>query len=377
MDLRNYLETLAVGNQAGENFAKSAQELRQQAALQQFAAQVPQLAQNQDVGGIVSGALSYGNQTPLNELLKNAMNPTKNKAPYTEQQLVAQGLEADKAKVIKDLPFDQQKDAIDNIAATKSRGISERGVAVSEENAARNLREETQKQRNLVAKNFKEVETKFRDEDRAISKIGEAFNQKTLPSDAVVMNYIARNIAGEKGPLSEGDIKRIVGDSFYGDLTAAENWIKGATSSKATPEQRAAYKQLLDIAKTNFDTYRQQAVYDTFQQALEDNPKLKANGKLDNQIILKADRLGYDAKLDKDGYLDLAKKEKKTAPLDVTNKETGAPDINKLEAQINLISNKDIKAKALSKLNEAKASGNANPEALNAFYEKLKQFLPK
>jgi tetratricopeptide (TPR) repeat protein len=380
MDLREYLQTLGAGAELAGQTAVSTGRLRQQGLMEDLAAEAPSLIEQGQFGDVASMAAGAGDLSLLREMYGQAMKPAKEKpVGFTADELVTQGIPRDKATVFAKLDPTLQKEAVSNFESTRSSNIAAENLALQQREAQRRVEEVTQKQRSSAAKILGDFEKDISEEQRAIKKVNEALKSGSLTGDAIVLNFIARNMAGEKGPLAEGDIKRLVGTSFAGDVQGARNYVQSLASSTASAEQRRVYKEMLKIAANNHQSWRQDAAVKAFSQAIENNPKLVDGGKIDKQITSKAERLGFEARLNDDGNLELVKKQKKTAPINPVNPETGVPDITALEQQIELITDARIKASAKAKIEQAKkaaASGKPlNPDQLNKLGATIKTFI--
>jgi hypothetical protein len=384
MGLRDYLASLAAGVEGVESGVKSLGDMRKRAELEAFAAEAPGLLESGNFSAAASRAAGVGEMGPMTKLFDSklkAMEPPKpGDVAFSEQDIITQGFEPAIAKQAAKLPFDQQKEFLANVESKRSNSLQEREFAEQQRQEQRRLREEKQKQRNAAGKRFADLEKSDAEERRAIEKVEASLKTNTLTGDAIVLNFIARNMAGEKGPLAEGDIRRLIGRSFEGDVKGAENYLASLSGSNASAEQRKTYRKMLELAKGNYGTWKKGAVAKTFAQAIEDNPELVANGKPDKQLELKAKRLGYEGiEIDENGAPVLIVG-KRTAPQNPINPETGAPDIDKLEAQVSLISNPKIKAWAEKQIAGAKKAGGSgkpiDPAKLSQILQTIKPHIP-
>jgi len=379
MGLRDYLAALQAGSEGAQDFASTAQKLREQGQLQQLAAEAPELLDAGNFNAVASQAAAAGQMGPMNELFQQKIQAGQNK-PYTVEQLVAQGLSPEKAGALAPLSYAQQKDAIDNVGQSASRNLTARQIANQEQAQQRLEREETQKQRNAAGKIFGDLEKNDSEEKRAIEKVEAALKTNTITGDAIVMNFIARAMAGEKGPLAEGDITRLVGRSFAGDFAGAQNYVTSLASSTASSAQRQTFRKMLELAKGNYGDWKKEAVARSFGQAIENNPKLVQDGKPDKQLVLKAQRLGYQGVEINENGAPVLIVGKKYAPTDTINKETGQHDISKLEAQAQTIQDPKAKQWALTQIKRAKdqaATGKPlNDASVQALASQMKKYLP-
>jgi len=384
MGLRDYLASLQSGLQGAQAGSEAASQIRQQALLQDLSAQAPDLLNQGKYNDVAAMAAGAGDMSLLRQLASNQQEAQlKPKAvPFTESQLIAQGVPADKAKVFGQLPdLTMQKEAVANYESTRSAGLTNQSLSLQRDAQNRLADESVQKQRSASGKIIGDWEKNDAEEKRAIEKVNAALKSNSLTGDAIVVNFIARAMAGEKGPLAEGDITRLIGTSFAGDAARAQNYLQSIAQPTASAEQRRVYKQLLEMAQSNYSKWRGDSAGRAFSQAIENNPKLARDGKLDPSLKNKAKRLGIEVELDPDTGAPVINVGVKSAPQNPVNAETGAPDITILEQQIELIQDPNVKAKAKAKIQDAKkkaASGNPlNADALNAFAAQIKTFLPK
>jgi hypothetical protein len=384
MGLRDYLASLQSGLQGAQAGSEAAAAIRQQAQLQDLSAQAPELLNQGKFNDVAAMAAGAGDMSLLRQLASNQQEAQlkPKSVPFTEAQLIAQGVPADKAKLFSQIPdLATQDKAVSNFESSRSAGLTGQGLSLQAQAQSRLAEESVQKQRASSGKIIGDWEKNDVEEKRAIEKVNAALKSNSLTGDAIVVNYIARAMAGEKGPLAEGDITRLIGTSFEGDVARAQNYLQSIAQPTSSPEQRRVYKQLLELAQSNYSTWRGNSAGKAFSQAIENNPKLAKDGKLDPSLKNKAKRLGIEVDLDPDTGAPVVNIGTKSAPQNPVNPETGAPDITILEQQIELIQDPNVKAKAKAKIQDAKkkaASGNPlNADALNAFATQIKTFLPK
>lgn len=65
-------------------------------------------------------------------------------------------------------------------------------------------------------------------------------------ANAGIANYLARNVYGEKGPLSDSDIARLSGDPSYGAVV--NRWLDAKLSGKLGELDRSDIRQIIDIS---------------------------------------------------------------------------------------------------------------------------------
>jgi hypothetical protein len=314
MGLKDYFAQLAQIQESSKGFADTAEKMRQEAALSDLVQASPELMNQGDWGSLAAKAASAGDMALMRTLAatgyKAEVAPSAPKAVVTKEAADLAATQAGKAPGSFDVLVGQPMSALTGIAGL---GIKKEqmGQQASQFQTAEQRRKEevVQRQKDAASKDFEGLEKKLKDEQRAIDKVREAFKTGSLTGDAIVLNFVARNMAGEKGPLAEGDITRLTGRSFQGDTQGALNWITSASDSKAAPELRKRYEEMLQIAEKNFNQYKASEIQDQFSRALEDNSALLKDAGFKE----KAKRLG--GTINSDGKFEFVTKKMSVTPL--------------------------------------------------------------
>lgn len=294
MGLRNELDDLLLLQQASQGFADAGQRLRQQAATRKLQQEAPALLASGDIAGITGLLSGVDNGETLRQLLveKVKAGGKEKKPSLTIEQLQASFPEVPTPRLAAfvGLPSDEQFAGINQI----------RGLEAEErqgKETERRSRGELQGLRNNV-RGATEKDIKALDEERRqLDKVKLSLVKGTTSGDAVAFNFLARALAGEKGPLSNDDINRFVARAFAGDLQKFENFVTGKTTSILTPDQKKAFKELIDVADNNYTSYKAERLGSLYQRAIADNPGLvDENGKLDDSIAERIKQAGlvYD-----------------------------------------------------------------------------------
>lgn len=194
--------------------------------------------------------------------------------------------------------------------------------------AAEQRRQDQFKQQQMKdwAKDFNKLNDSIEQEDRAFSKVQEAIKQGTLPADAVVFNFLARNLAGEKGPLSDQDRAQFIARAFGGDMQKFQNFLSGKSTSVLQPAQRKAFQQLVGTAARNFEKYKDEAVGERLSRA-NDYMDLVKDGKIDPRIERRAKQWGFEAEAEKDTGLVNFKKKGKSIKTSIPGSREGGDDL--------------------------------------------------
>lgn len=282
MGLRDWLLNMNAATQASSGFADSAQKLREEIAQRQLAQQMPDIINRQDLGALVSGALSSGNTKPT-DIAASAMAGQlmpKNKTPImTEEQLSAL-IPADKAKVAAGLPTYDQQEAF---------------VKATQQNVAESRRDEqtTFGQLKDFKAGFDKKANEIRQERMMFANVKDAIKRGSLPADSVVLNFVARRVAGEKGPLSDSDISRLQAATGQGTAQGLANWLAGTPVSKWTDEQREAYMALVKGATDRYEGWVDETIGTSISNALIDYGRLNGKRGPDESIVKRAKDFGF------------------------------------------------------------------------------------
>jgi hypothetical protein len=372
MGLRDYLATLGLAEKSTAEFAQTAENMRKAAAEQEYIAQAPELFRLGKVEEAAALAQNAGIKEPMNALFKSKFDAEIAKQKSTDKvvqslskaELIMQGLDPAKAAVFAQRPYDQQMDAVKNVGSAEVREIQKVGEA-------RREKQVTFQRGQALAKEVAPIQKEILQDESALQKVNEAFKSNTIPGDAIVMNFIARKMADEKGPLAEGDIVRLTGKTFAGDTNSALNWVQSAAAPTAPPEQRAAYKELLNLARNNFEANKEAKLVAALGRAALANEELIVDGKPTESLQKIAKEMKFaGVKVNSDGNFELIKKSK-TAPTSLFTKE-GNADFEAAKAQAELIKDPEHKEwvkKQIDKMIEASKNKAIPKDKIKSFFD--------
>lgn len=383
MGLRQYLDTLNSAEKSSSDFATSAEAMRKEAAAHQLAQQAPDLLNSGDINSVVGLAAQAGNNTPLNELISGQM---KLKAAQAKS-------EAKPSDVLTpELAASYEKAGVVPNGATapwvgKPLKDFQSFATVTDKGVLADQRIQAQKEKDAI--------NKIGDTGKAISKLNEkprqevdklqtaldTYNDKPSKTAAgLLLTEVARAAVGGRVPIQE--LGLIGMKSIPNEAQGLLNYATGLQNDIGTVPEKEELNRVvsryLNAQKNGMQTQTAALIKDR----LEGSPEtvLDKNGNIRSGIKKMAASHGLDVKIGDDGQPKFITSVK-TAPQTAINPETGAPDIDTLAAQANLISDPNIKASALAKIQEAKtkaASGHPlNSQALSQFAASIKQFLPK
>lgn len=310
MGLRNQLQDLLAIQELSGGFAKSAQGMREQAGQQVLAQQAPGLIESGRIPEVLGLATAAGDTDLMRQVISAGLkkkDPTETPSlDLMKLKSAFPGVPESQLQPLVGLPAKDQL-----TAAGQIRGFESEERQSTE--TQRRMRQEVQGQRVKVGAKVDPAFKAIEEEERSLEKVREAMKKGTLPADAVVFNFLARNLAGEKGPLSDQDRAQFVSKAFAGDAQAFSNWLTGRSTSKMTDEQRAAFKELIGVATSNFEKYKQERLGSELTLAIADNPLLIGDdGKLDPSLEKRLERGGFQYQ---DGKLVAKNVQKKQVPL--------------------------------------------------------------
>lgn len=295
--LRDYLLTLQGVQESTGQFAKSAADYRKSVDEQALKQRLPQLLESgADLSQLAAGVAPFDPSSALAIRLKQLEGQKSAKTIYSDAAVDAlPGLKPETKAAAKGLQGQERMEFIGD--AMKGAGV-ERGdllAGVALDSEKRRGEKEIQNQRGAFQKIFNDFEKNVESERRSLSKVEKAFAQDSVTGDSIVFNFIARNVAGEKGPLSNDDINRIVARQIGGDFTSALNFVSNNDASKLTKEQRNSYRNLINVAKDNFEDYQSQTAARIINDSSGDYPLLYTSGGTPDETIRKrAERFGIN-----------------------------------------------------------------------------------
>lgn len=280
--LRGATESLQAGSEAMQKYT-SAKKLRE------LGAQMPEMIKEKGMMGFAGELLPYDPAT-ARQLIKDAGSGNA-KAGLSFEKLQAMNpgnVPEDKVRGIADSGLDAEKQ-------TKMLlGLGSANLQQTSE--GRRARGEVQMPLKEFTEKFNGFEKETANLDKSFKNVDTALRQKTLPADAVVFNFLARNVAGEKGPLSDNDRAQFVSKAFAGNEQAAENFFTGRSTSKLTNEQRKAFYDLVAATRDNYNGWKTDMAK-TFIGNYGLRPELSRGGAPHKALSAKAKQYGLSIAL--------------------------------------------------------------------------------
>jgi len=298
--LQRYLQSLDAASGSLEKAQADQRAAEQDDLRAQLLAEAPGLLEQGNFNELAVGLAETGDPSSLRSLIAQGVKSQGSDAAPTLGadrlgQLYPQ-LAPEQIQGLEGLDIKEQRLAAQGIVRD-----SRAGERIQEQKRAEDRRIVSEKQGDFRkwSGDFDKFTAKVKEEERAINKVKAALKQGSLPADSVVFNFLARNLAGEKGPLSDSDIARFKG--AYGEETfnKVTDYVRGSGKSTLTDAQRTAYKDLVKLASDNFEQYKTEGVAERLSRGTDFkrifNPE---TGKVARGFKRRLDKFGY--KLDKD-----------------------------------------------------------------------------
>lgn len=209
------------------------------------------------------------------------------------------------------------------------------------------------------ADDFNKLEKDISEERRSLEKVKAAMASNTIPGVAVGLNFIARNMAGEKGPLSNDDLTRLRGKYAESTLKEIQNYFSGNGEPPITAEQKAAYNEIIGIAEKNFGDYQTRAIGERLER-INAYDALTGDRKLPAEVRRRAKKYGFEYDFSEDGILKVKKQGEKQRVSLGSTEEAG-----QVKANLDAITNPRLKS-IVTKAIQGKTSAQVNKIIENA-----------
>lgn len=317
-DLESFLAALRSSGESAQLGLARLAEAEKLRAQGRIAAEAPALLEAGNYNELASQYAGLGDAAMVRDIMQQQMK-AKAKASeagtgFTAEQLKISdpNLTDAQAQMVSALPADEQRQWLRAIQLPKEAG-QRINISMANLGERQTSREESNKE--MWIKETSKLRSDLRAEESSLRKVKAALEQGTVPADAVVFNFLARSVAGEKGPLSDQD--RAVFMGKYGEKTYNEvlEYIRGRGESTLLPEQRQAFKDLVELAANDYDRRREASLKEQLTKAFDYNLYSKKDGKVefDPAVRRQAKELGFKESFDEEGMPVFSKVIKKEA----------------------------------------------------------------
>lgn len=351
MGLRQFLEELAGLREASSGLLDSSQKIKQQNDQRTF---FENLANQGEQGQLVAQATAAGYQQPLQQMSEQMF--AGKRAGLNAEQIAAAGVEQPVADVFATAPADQQHGLLSQYLQGKrsdmSNDLAARRLEAALAKKDVTADERAEKTQTAAAKDVNKdalkLDKQFIDARTSLAKAQAALKAGKVTTDNVVMNYIVRNLAGEKGPLNEGDLARAAARYIGTDLDEWTQFFQGGDGSRLSPAQRKTYQDILDSMDGHIRNEAKTSYTNLMSSAEATYPKLAENGQLDKLFKHRFEREGLEFLKGADGSLRVQEVGGKKQEIQVPE---GAA------VWIDAIKSPSVKAEVLKVMQEARAKG--------------------
>jgi len=283
-EIKDWLDTLDTMKQGFDDVSKYKKEASDKSVRDKYLTDLPgQLTASgatPEESKLISGQEQVTPGFAGKYLLENLQNKQKQKlnTPYTMTKLA---------------PYKGQipNTALQTIANQQDRASQDKALEFyGQRVAAGEKREMFDSSQGRLTKNEKYVkpfetfrkdlanETKLLDsEANSLVKAQSLLAMGKLPADSAVVNYMARQVGGEKGPLSDQDRAAFLARSLNGTETQMLNFLTSGDETKLTDDQRATYKSMLKTTAANIDKFRGQRVNQRLTEFQASHPEFSVD----------------------------------------------------------------------------------------------------
>ncbi len=259
----SFVDSLMLTGDLMRKYNQDQATFKQQAATQAFNQQAPQLlAQSgvsQPMADLAAMGLQGGNTTAYDAILKQALSPKQQGDSAVGQEqatLIAKALGVATPEVVtamSKLPLQQAQMLANQSRVSKdsqaNQGMKAEGLNLQRMGQDRLARQELQQGLNVFGNDIKAAEKDIREQASALGTVKQALKAGTKPAQSIVENFLLRNVAGEKGPLSDSDRASFAAKSGFNTFQDAQNYFTGVPATNWTDAQQKAFEDLVNIAE--------------------------------------------------------------------------------------------------------------------------------
>lgn len=306
-DLESFLAQLRGAGESIQSGYERLANLNKVEAQGRVADMAPEMLDQGRFGDLASQYAGLGDPTMVRDQMQAAMKAKEAGAAagysYNPEELKQLGSSPEEAALLAKAGLGA-KDQLTAQRRFRLGDESERRVNISIGNLNERQTGRKESNKEMWVKELAKLKSDMRTEGSALRKVRGALKQGTAPADAVVFNFLARSVAGEKGPLSDTDRAVFMGN--YGEKTYNDivEYIRGRGTSTLIPEQREAYNELVKLAANDFEVRQEEALKGQIGRAFDYNLFEDKNGRkeFDPAVRRNIKELGYTIKFDDEGF---------------------------------------------------------------------------
>lgn len=369
-NLRDLLSQFQGISQGAQDTFQASNQLRQQAAQQNFNQQAP-------------GLLSNPNQDSLNKLalLKDQTgDPSLLGSVYGTYQKVAakkaglddseDGNSFEAADFKKAYPqmTDEEAKVAENSTESDKEILSRLDKKYGTDKLDNQMALEDYKNKNKQRDKFTGYYNRFSDqvdkETNSLSAALQGLKSGTKIDDSLAVQALVKSATGSTRPVSDKQVSQYISNTFGNQAGTVANFFQNGNVSTLPPDVKATLSQALQQAINNKDQYKQRHVAELLSNASGDYPQLFEGATPDKAVLQRAKKAGLDYQVDSSGQGSFVTKPTKT-------EVQGAPgDGDKLTALFNDV--KKIQDPSMQKAwvdKLSKWNGKVMPAPIQAQYQ--------
>lgn len=369
-NLRDLLSQFQGISQGAQDTFQASNQLRQQAAQQNFNQQAP-------------GLLSNPNQDSLNKLalLKDQTgDPSLLGSVYGTYQKVAakkaglddseDGNSFEAADFKKAYPqmTDEEAKVAENSTESDKEILSRLDKKYGTDKLDNQMALEDYKNKNKQRDKFTGYYNRFSDqvdkETNSLSAALQGLKSGTKIDDSLAVQALVKSATGSTRPVSDKQVSQYISNTFGNQAGTVANFFQNGNVSTLPPDVKATLSQALQQAINNKDQYKQRHVAELLSNASGDYPQLFEGATPDKAVLQRAKKAGLDYQVDSSGRGSFVTKPTKT-------EVQGAPgDGDKLTALFNDV--KKIQDPSMQKAwvdKLSKWNGKVMPAPIQAQYQ--------
>lgn len=291
MGLRELFEELQGVRAATQGAAKSAGNLREQLAMQEYSQALPGIIQSGDMGALAGAAANAQDLPTLRSLVANKVKAGEREAPADESYIAAQ----EAASGLK-LPRGLSQAQVDKVIST---GQNRKALDVKVDQYQDSESRRSVKQLEDSSMKFKNDLAKIQDEmsDKKIKLKGSLERFLATPSadNARSLGTALARASGQNGVLTEQDVAAYIPRSFQGDARSFLSYLEQSPQAiVSNPELLAHINKNASGMLNDLDNLYNKRLDRHFQDNVKTHRQLLKDKDYRDVIDSKAEELGYD-----------------------------------------------------------------------------------
>jgi len=315
MGLREFLMGAQQGSEGATQFAKTAQEMRQQAASKDLAAQLPGLSEkfrmaSPEEQGRISGEiggqdiLAGGTKNPMIEqIAKLGFGSTTSDVLTPDQLVSTYGLSPEKAQAIGSLKTQKAQQAAlgygqkETLAKTKEAGVQGRfEESLGERKTTRGIKNYADFNKDLEG-----AEVKFEDASKGLASSLAQFKKNPNKGSLQQLAVSMARAGGDTGVLSNMDMAAYKLSTMPQEIKQMISWAYDLPEDAITPSVQKALTNMAEFGLSQSEKRKEDRLKNLFKNNVSIYGKEFLKGEKPDVLKNWEKRLGMEASIDKSG----------------------------------------------------------------------------